>query len=240
MANATAAELLWHEIERVRSFREGPGTDAHLAPMVRTLSLWQAERLARTYADLRASPRYLPATDFFLSDLYGPHDFAERDESVEKLYPLASKVLSEHALATIAQAMELNVMTRELDHTLARVLVEQIGVVNRITEADYCEGFRRCDNYAARKRQIGLIRKLGEDLDAVVARPLIYAALRLARKPAQLAGLHELQAFLERGFHAYRHMNGAKEFLDTIETRETRILDRIYARDAKPFRLNGG
>ncbi len=67
---------------------------------------------------------------------------------------------------------------------------------------------------------------------------MIYAALRLARRPAQIAGLHELQDFLERGFRAYRHMNGAGEFLDAVETRETRILERIYARDPKPFRLD--
>ena len=238
MANAPAAELLLQEIERTKAYREGRGADTRLAQAMKLLNAWQAERLARTYADLRADPRYEPATEFFLSDLYGPKDFTERDESVEKLYPYAIRVLSEHALQTIAQAMELNLMTHELDHALAGVLVDRLKVTDRITEADYCEAYRRCDNFDRRKHQIGLIRKLGEDLDAVVAKPMIYAALRLARRPAQLAGLHELQDFLERGFRAYRHMNGAKEFLDAVESRETRILERIYARDPKPFRLD--
>ena len=238
MANAPAAELLRQEIERTKAYREGRGADPRLAAAMKLLNAWQAERLARTYADLRADPRYKPATEFFLSDLYGPKDFTERDESVEKLYPYAIRVLSEHALQTIAQAMELNVMTHELDHVLAGVLVDRLKVGRRITEAEYCEGYRLCDNFDRRKHQIALIRRLGEDLDAVVAKPMIYAALRLARRPAQIAGLHELQDFLERGFRAYRHMNGAGEFLDAVETRETRILERIYARDPKPFRLD--
>ena len=238
MANSPAAKRLWREIERTAAYRRGHGADVRLAPTISLLNAWQSERLARTYADLRADPRYRPATEFFLNDLYGPKDFTGRDESVEKLYPYAIKVLSDHALQTIAQAMELNVMTHELDHRLAQVLVDQMAVSGRITEADYCEAYRRCDNYAGRKHQIELIRELGEELDAVVAKPMIYAALRLARRPAQLAGLHELQDFLERGFSAYRHMKGAKEFLDTIEARETRILERIYARDPKPFRLD--
>ena len=57
------------------------------------------------------------------------------------------------------------------------------------------------------------------------------------RRPARLAGFGELQDFLERGFRAFRHMEDASEFLDTIERRETQILDRIYARHPHPFDL---
>ena len=53
------------------------------------------------------------------------------------------------------------------------------------------------------------------------------------------AGWHELQGFLERGYAAFKHMKGAEEFLNTIETRETGILDRIYAGDPDPFDLVG-
>ena len=36
-----------------------------------------------------------------------------------------------------------------------------------------------------------------------------------------------LQDFLERGFAAFRTMNGAATFLATIEERETRIMEAI-------------
>jgi hypothetical protein len=54
---------------------------------------WQAGRLARTHADLLASPRFGEAAQFFLSDLYGPKDFSSRDEEVERILPLLIKML---------------------------------------------------------------------------------------------------------------------------------------------------
>jgi hypothetical protein len=47
-----------------------------------------------------------------------------------------------------------------------------------------------------------------------------------------------LQDFLERGFKAFHHMQGADEFLDTIVRRETQILDRIYTSHPHPFALD--
>ena len=53
------------------------------------------------------------------------------------------------------------------------------------------------------------------------------AALAMMRQPARLAGLTGLQDFLERGFAAFRSMGGAEEFLRTIESRETQIMEAI-------------
>lgn len=233
-----AAEQMLHEIERTAAFHSGPGADTEFVAKVQLLARWQSRRLARSYADLRAIPRFQPATEFFLSDLYGEKDFIQRDRDVERLYPIAIKLLSDHALATIAAAMELSVLSHELDHRLTHALLEQGAKLERITEASYGAGYRLCDNYAERRHQIELLRHCGEELDAVVAKPMMYAALVLGRKPAKLAGLDELQGFLERGFRAYREMGGAKEFLDTIERREVLILDRIFAGDPRPFRLD--
>ena len=46
------------------------------------LRKWQADRLARTHADLLASADYGDAARFFLTDLYGPADLANRDALV--------------------------------------------------------------------------------------------------------------------------------------------------------------
>jgi hypothetical protein len=59
--------------------------------------------------------------------------------------------------------------------------------------------------------------------------------LALAAKPARVAGFGELQEFLERGFDAFRHMGGAAEFLQTVETREKAILERLFAGHPRPF-----
>jgi hypothetical protein len=44
--------------------------------------------------------------------------------------------------------------------------------------------------------------------------------------------LHE---FLERGFLAFRKMDGAAEFLTTIVSRETALMEAILAGDDAPF-----
>jgi hypothetical protein len=86
-----------------------------------------------------------------------------------------------------------------------------------------------------RRRQIKLIVDIGTALDAHVGKPLIRTALAMMRQPARLAGMSGLQDFLERGFAAFRAMHGAKEFLRTVETRETEIMEAIIGGAMDPF-----
>lgn len=102
------------------------------------------------------------------------------------------------------------------------------------------DAFRRCANLAQRRHQISLIERLGTDLGRIVSRSLVYTALEMARKPARAAGLEDLQAFLERGFHAFRHMQGSEDFVHIIVDRKTRILERIFDGHASPFDLPAG
>jgi hypothetical protein len=207
-----------------------PERVAAALPLVRR---WQAQRLARTYADLAADKRYAPATAFFLSEIYGERDFTERDRSVERAYPLLRKTLPKAALAPMERAMELHEVSVKLDTALA----SELDVKERITEAAYADAYRRSSSRAERLRQIDLVVAVGTDLDRVVAKPLLRRMLTLSRKPARAAGFGELQDFLERGFDAFRHMGGAAEFLKTIETREKAILERLFAGHQRPFDL---
>jgi hypothetical protein len=49
------------------------------------------------------------------------------------------------------------------------------------------------------------------------------------RGPARMAGLADLQDFLERGFAAFRDLKGADEFLATLKERESAILNRFFS-----------
>ena len=66
-------------------------------------------------------------------------------------------------------------------------------------------------------------------------KPVLRSALALMRAPARAAGLGELQAFLERGFNAFRTMRGADTFLATIATRENALVDAIFDGANAPF-----
>jgi hypothetical protein len=216
-----------------------PVAGKELDPALKLLRQWQSQRLARTYADLLASKRYAPACNFFLSDLYAARDFSQRDHDVKRLHSLLSRFLPASMLQILTDSITLNELTAALDHSLSEVLVGKLGVTDAITPELYAEGYRVCDNYVERLRQIQLIVKIGRQVDEAVRLPMVGTTLRLARGPAERAGWIELYEFLERGFTAFKHMHGAESFLRTIEDRETRILDRIFAGKADPFEIDG-
>lgn len=216
-------------VERSRGLRRQRVTANELPAARRVLAQWQSQRLARTYADYAAQPRYRPAVEFFLNDLYGPADFSQRDADIERVYPVMARVLSGQALAMVEAALELRALSAELDARMARILREDLGVTDRLDEATYDEAFRRCGERASRERQIDLIVELGRTLDTVVHHPVTYATLLAARIPARLAGFGELQDFLERGLRAFRQMRGAEQFIAAVDERERRMLDEIFA-----------
>ncbi|RME83598.1 MAG: hypothetical protein D6775_07705 [Caldilineae bacterium] len=202
------------------------------------LRAWQSQRLARTHADLLASPRYGPACRFFLEDIYAPKDFSQRNQDLIRMHEFMLRFLPAGVIHTLTDAIELNSLTEELDERLLSALVEQLGVRDNITPAQYAEAYRICDNYDDRLRQIEMIVQVGKGIDRLVRLPLVGWTLRLARGPARRGGWHQLQDFLERGFRAFKHMGGAGHFLQTIERREKQILDQIFAGAADPFRVD--
>ncbi len=214
-------------LQSLKSLR-GPGRPkpARLAE----LKAWQSQRLAATYADLAAQPRYQAATRFFLEDLYGPKDFSARDEELLKIVPVMQKVLPAKAVETAALAIELEALSEALDHALAKVLP-----AGPIDEGRYAEAYRRSSTREERIRQIELVEAVGRRLDALVKKPLIGGTLKLMRKPAHLAGLGDLQDFLEEGYEAFRTMKGCEEFLAALHSREMTILNRLFSGASKPF-----
>jgi len=222
-----------HYLMRMREFRDARRRDPELARRRRRLTRWQSARLARTHADLLRHPRSRGAVEFFLDHLYAPRDFTRRDQDLERIAPILTRILPASAIGTIAMALEMNVVTEEVDAALLRALAEQRGA--ELTEERYLEACRRCDDRPRRLRQIELIWEVGMTLDKVVRLPGAYAALRIAGGPARLAGLGELQKLLENGFSTFREIGGARDFLATIVEREKRILRRIYEGHPRPF-----
>lgn len=205
------------------------------APGLAQLQRWQRERLTFTYADLDQDPRFQPAAEFFFNDLYGVDHFTQTEQEARRAYSLLMKTLPHHLIDTLDMALELHELTAQLDLRLLGALREIQGREPSITKQNYAAAYRHCDNREERRHQIHLICQVGEDLDAVVHKPLVGVALRLARTPARLAGLGTLQDFLERGYHAFCHLDGAEDFLEAVYRRETRILERIFAGHPRPF-----
>jgi hypothetical protein len=218
----------------------GPGrhqrvAGSGLSPQMALLRTWQAERLAKTHADFLAHPRYRPAAQFFLSDIYAPRDFSQRNHDIERMHQSMLKVLPEQIVHTLTVIVELHQFTDELDKFLLDTLINQVGMTDTLVADQYTEAYRICNNYDDRAKQIAMLVEVGRGVERLIRLPFIGATLRLARGPARMAGWHELQDFLERGFAAFKHMRGAAEFLTTVQHREMLILDRIFAAHPDPF-----
>jgi hypothetical protein len=209
-------------LTRKRDLELRVAQSAQLSRRMHELRAWQAQRLDQTYAELRREPRYVPALEFFLSDLYGLGDSARRDEELRRALTPLKRALPAALLEILHRVLELQVLTSELDLEMVSRLKP-----GAITDASYAESYRLVGRPDDRKRQIELIVRTGEDLSRVVRKSWIAIALRAAHVPAQAAGFGVLQSFLERGFHAFQQMGDARDLLMTIRQRETALLESL-------------
>jgi hypothetical protein len=189
---------------------------------LRELRRWQAERLSRTYADLHADPQFKRAVDFFLSDLYGPQEFTSRDRDLTRAWSYLKRTLPQAALDSLTGAIELQVLTMELDLHMVAALPE-----GPMTQQTYESAYRAVGRRGERVRQIDLIIASGEALNRIVRHAWISLALRAAHTPAHAAGFGALQDFLERGYAAFREMIDAQRLLRAVRDRETQLMDAI-------------
>jgi hypothetical protein len=210
-------------VERYRAARRKAEQDTGLQQRIGALAHYQSRRLATTYADLRSRTRYRAAVDFFLRDLYGPHDLTTRDEQILRAMDKLQKFLPAGALTALAHAFELHVLTIELDSDTAVAL----PAADAVDATTYARAYKAADRAPDREHQIALVGEIGQLLDSLAHRPEVGLAVRLARGPAHAAGYGELQDFLERGYDAFRAMNGAQEFLDTIDERERALMHTL-------------
>lgn len=218
------------QLDLLRGPKSRLKTDAAFARRVTAVKRWQNARLTKWYADLSADPRYAPAVAFFLDELYGTKDSALRDRDLIRMEPTMRRLLPDFAFQTVESALELDLISEEFDQALAAKMdTEQIDGMS------YASAFRAAGGKDRRLKQVELMRRVGEGLDAVVAKPLIYSTLKMLRGPARLAGLGEMQRFLEAGFTAFRHMGGAAYFLETIATRESALIESLFAGQSVNF-----
>jgi len=188
------------------------------------LRAWQARRLAKTYTDLLANPRYTRACRFFLDDVYAAKDFRQRDEEIRHLYEIIHHFLPDIILKLVKTVIELNDLTQSLDEELWTVMQNELEVIDKITMDLYVAGYRLCDNYDERAYQIELIDQIGHMVNLTTKVPMIATTLKVVRGPVTRTGWGELHDWIERGFLAFQYMHGAKEFLATIHDREMAFL----------------
>lgn len=232
MTHGEAVARLVGELDRAEVARAAASADPAFLARRTAFRAWQAARLARTHADLLASPRFGAAAEFFLSDLYGPQDISVQTQQVRRIVPVMSRTLPAAALETVADAIELDALSEELDAAMIAALGEKAEALDAPA---YAAAYRAIGHQRQRARQIDLIEHLGRSLDRLTRQPFIGVALKMMRKPAELAGLGALQSFLERGYAAFRVMRGGSDFVEIVAGRERAISDALFSGNDAPL-----
>jgi hypothetical protein len=220
---------LEQELRAVQAERSGASRDPALQAARTALKQFQSQRLAETHADLLAAPNTRDASLFFFDELYGAHDLSQRDTDLERIIPTMQRLLPVNALHTITEAIALDALSEQLDSAMARQLGTQVD------EGCYVAAYREVGTRAQRERQLELVQALGTSLCELVRVPLLNTTLKMMRAPARLAGLGDLQQFLERGFNAFKRMKQPQDFVTTIVRREGKALANCYAGRSTPF-----
>jgi hypothetical protein len=107
-------------LQRNSALRTVFGDRPELRARLGELQAWQAQRLRRTHADLHESPRYRRAVEFFFGELYGGKDPRARDRDLQRVQRIMERLLPREALRALSLAIELEILTQELDADVTR------------------------------------------------------------------------------------------------------------------------
>ncbi|HEX6707926.1 MAG TPA: hypothetical protein VF169_24490 [Albitalea sp.] len=223
--SASADSILTH-LRTVDAERRRRAASPELAVRVHGLKAYQQRRFAHGYEDLLRSTRYGPAARFFLDELYGPRDFSERDAQFARVVPALVRLFPQEIVATVDVLAELHALSEVLDTATAGHLADA-----HVDAAGYVRAWQTTGHAADREMQVALTLRVGESLDRLTRNPLLRHTLRMMRGPAKAAGLGELQRFLESGFDTFKAMNGAREFLATVGSRERAFGRALFSAD---------
>ena len=215
-----AIRLQFDIVSRERDRRR---SDPALDRRVQAVKSFQHARLQKTYEDLLNHPRFDKAARFFLDDLYGPRDFTRRDEQFARVIPTLVRLFPKRLVETVTCLIELHALTECFDTEMALQCDVEIADAQ-----SYKAAWQRTGRENDRVRQVDLTILIGRALDSYTKSPILRHSLRAMRRPARVAGLGDLQAFLEAGFDTFGAMGGAEEFLSTIERREKELIRSLF------------
>lgn len=217
------APRILQSLAAVDAQRQRRAADPGLAASVVALKAYQQARFERTHADLFDHPRYGRATRFFVDELYGPQDFAQRDAQFSRIVPALVRLFPDDIVETVAALAAVHALSERLDSTMAGQLHGAAP-----SRASYVQAWQATGEPAGRLQQLALVMRIGQSLDRHTRSLVLRTSLKAMRGPARAAGLGALQAFLEAGFVAFGAMRGAREFLATIQARETALVERLF------------
>jgi hypothetical protein len=232
-----AAVTIRESVAQVEQLRLAAASCIGLAAAVSEVKQYQSRRFAATYRDLiEGHGPYRAASNFFLTELYGDADYARRDAQFSRIAGAIQRLLPKTAVETAVSLAKLHLLTERLDQSLGLFWLQMptasktAGIHTR-----YCLAWRQTGQRQMREFQLQVVLEIGRDLDQLTRTAGLRTALKMMRRPAQAAGLADLQHFLELGFDIFatlgREKGGASEFLGIIHQRESALIEALFSDD---------
>lgn len=223
--NTSASDLIRTHLGSVTQLR-AQAQSKGLQGAVDDIKRLQASRFRGTYADFLDHPRYAPATRFFLGELYGVHDFSQRDAQFARIAGALERLFPEAVAQLAVDLAETHALTEVLDHQLAQYW---LGLEPSLPpERKYIMSWRLTNARASRARQLQVVQHMGLELHRLTSMKTLRLGLRMMRNPARAAGLDSLQHFLEAGFEAFAALGDARPFLETVAQRESHWVNALF------------
>jgi hypothetical protein len=213
-------------VDTLRTQARSEGLDAAVSEVKRL----QARRFRGTYADVLAHPVQGPAAQFFLDELYGDHDFRQRDAQFGRIAAAIERLFPEAVAELSVDLAEMHALTETLDHVMAARWMEQDPKDSAALR--YVRAWRSTGRREARERQLTVVGHMGLELQRLTRSKSLLVMLKMMRRPAQAAGMTDLQHFLESGFASFGGLgDSGGPFLATIHARERRWIDALFEDD---------
>lgn len=232
--NLNASDRIRMHLGRVSQLRAQAQVDG-LQSAVDDIKRLQAQRFRGTYSDFLGHPQFAPATRFFLDELYGVHDFTQRDAQFARIAGALERLFPEAVAQLAVDLSETHALTEVLDHQLAQHWLELDNTLQ--PEERYILSWRLTGARSSRQRQLTVVQQMGLELQRLTRMKTLRLGLRMMRNPARAAGLDALQSFLESGFDAFAALGDARPFLETIANREAGWVDALFDQDLRTCSL---
>jgi hypothetical protein len=242
-----AAHTIRDAVSKIIQLRLESVSNPQLGASVAAVKRFQSRRFAFTYGDILKAGPYQNAAQFFLEELYGEKDYSHRDTQFARIAGAMQKLLPKAAVATAVLLAELHLLTEELDHAMGAAwlaLVQKAGAVTsslNLSPLDssltYVKSWQNVGRRDDRRLQLEKVLEMGRDLDRLTKTHGLRLVLKMMRRPAEAAGLGDLQHFLEHGFDTFaqmgQHHSSVAGFLSLIEQRESALMDDLFSEPAE-------
>lgn len=235
----SAKQTIQAAVERVDKLRQLAAKTPILAQAVSEIKAFQARRFNGSYFDLLQTRQYKPATLFFLEELYSEKDYSDRDAQFSRIAGTLERLFPKQVVQTAVVLAQLHSLTEELDMAMAQnwLTNPERNPIKRYITTWHAVG-RRPD----RNAQLNGALNVGQELVVLTRTPGLRMALKMMRRPANLAGMGALQHFLESGFDTFAAMgkeaDGTDFFLNTVKERESALINQLFDDNAAACEAN--